>query len=107
MSRPPPSTITVCSGAVRRTFPPGRDVIVGSDIRADLRIPHPAISRAHTILRCVDGQWTAIDNDSPNGMFEGTERVRSVALLDIGMPAALALLYALFVRWTLRRKATG
>jgi ABC-type multidrug transport system ATPase subunit/pSer/pThr/pTyr-binding forkhead associated (FHA) protein len=83
MSRPPPTTITVCSGAVRRTFPPGRDVIVGSDIRADLRIPHPAISRAHTILRCVDGQWTAIDNDSPNGMFEGTERVRSVALLDL------------------------
>ena len=35
-------------------------------MRADLRVLHPAISRAHVILRCVDGQWTAIDNDSPD-----------------------------------------
>jgi ABC-type multidrug transport system ATPase subunit len=74
--------ITVCSGDVRRTFRAGRDIIVGRDVRADLRIPHPAISRAHMILRCVDGQWTAIDNDSLNGMFVGTERVRCLPVLD-------------------------
>jgi ABC transport system ATP-binding/permease protein len=74
--------ITVCSGDVRRTFRAGRDIIVGRDVRADLRIPHPAIARAHMILRCVDGQWTAIDNDSLNGMFVGTERVLRLPVLD-------------------------
>jgi pSer/pThr/pTyr-binding forkhead associated (FHA) protein len=69
--------ITVCSGDIRRTFPPGRDVIVGRDVRADMRIPHPAISRAHVILRCVDGKWTAIDNKSLNGIFVGKQRVQS------------------------------
>jgi ABC-type multidrug transport system ATPase subunit len=77
MSQPLPPMITVGSGDIRRTYPPGRDVIVGRDVRADIRIPHPAISRAHVILRCVDGAWTAIDNDSLNGMFVGAERVRS------------------------------
>jgi ABC transport system ATP-binding/permease protein len=74
--------ITVCSGHTRRTFPPGRDIIVGRDVRADLRIPHPAIARAHVILRCLDGHWTAIDNDSRNGMFVGTERMQSVPVRD-------------------------
>ena len=74
--------ITVCSGHARRTFPPGRDIIVGRDVRADLRVPHPAIARAHVILRCLDGQWTAIDNESRDGMFVGTERVQSVPVRD-------------------------
>ncbi|WP_082943887.1 FHA domain-containing protein [Mycobacterium sp. 1274761.0] len=74
--------ITVCCGVVRRTFPAGRDIVVGRDVRADLRIPHPAISRAHTILRHADGQWTAVDNDSRNGMFVGPEKTMSVPLHD-------------------------
>jgi ABC-type multidrug transport system ATPase subunit/pSer/pThr/pTyr-binding forkhead associated (FHA) protein len=82
MSQPLPPMVTVCSGDVKRTFPPGRDVIVGCDVRADLRIPHPAISRAHVILRCVDGQWTALDNDSLNGVFAGAERVMSAPIND-------------------------
>jgi pSer/pThr/pTyr-binding forkhead associated (FHA) protein len=59
--------LTVSSDGMQRTFPPGRDVIVGRDVRADLRIPHPAISRAHMILRCHDDYWMAIDNGSRNG----------------------------------------
>jgi ABC transport system ATP-binding/permease protein len=74
--------ITVCCGDVRRSFAPGRDVIVGRDVRADLRVLHPAISRAHMILRCVDGQWTAIDNESLNGMFVGKERVMTTPVRD-------------------------
>ena len=96
MSQPLPPMITVCSGDIRRTYPPGRDVIVGRDVRADIRIPHPAISRAHVILRCVDGHWTAIDNDSLNGMFVGAERVKSTAagdgtVLNLGNPEGPAL----------------
>ncbi len=74
--------ITVCSDSARRTFPPGRDVIVGRDVRADLRIPHPAISRAHMTLRCLDGHWTAVDNNSRNGMFVGGQRVQSTPVRD-------------------------
>jgi pSer/pThr/pTyr-binding forkhead associated (FHA) protein len=80
--------ITVCFGDVRRTFRPGRDVIVGRDVRADMRVPHPAISRAHVILRCVDGQWTAIDNKSLNGVFVGKQRVPS-APVQAGQPIRL------------------
>ncbi len=100
MSQPLPPMITVCSGDIRRTYPPGRDVIVGRDVRADIRIPHPAISRAHVILRCVDGDWTAVDNDSRNGMFVGVERVKSVAagdrtVLHLGNPEGPALSFEL------------
>ena len=80
--------ITVCFGDVRQTFPPDRDVIVGRDIRADLRIPHPAISRAHVILRILDGEWTAIDNTSLTGMFVGAQRVQSTTVRD-GSPINL------------------
>ena len=74
--------ITVSCGDVRRSFAPGRDVIIGRDVRADLRVLHPAISRAHVILRCVDGQWTAVDNESLNGMFVGKERVMTTPVRD-------------------------
>jgi len=100
MSQPLPPMITVCSGDIRRTYPPGRDVIVGRDVRADIRIPHPAISRAHVILRCVDGHWTAIDNDSLNGMFVGAERVKSTTagdgtVLNLGNPEGPTLTFEL------------
>ncbi len=100
MSLPLPPMVTVWSGDVARTFPPGRDVVVGRDVRADLRIPHPAISRAHVILRCVDGQWTAVDNDSLNGVFAGAERVTSApvgdsTVLHLGNPEGPALTFEL------------
>lgn len=83
-----PPMITVHSGDTRRTFPPGRDVIIGRDVRADFRVPHPAISGAHLILRCADGQWVAIDNNSRNGIFVGTQRVPSAPVRD-GSPIHL------------------
>ncbi len=105
MSEPLPPSITVRLGAIRRTFPPGRDVVIGRDIRADLRIPHPAIARAHVILRCVDGQWTAIDNDSSDGMFVGGERVTSApadgdSVLRLGRRDGPALTFELNERPT-------
>lgn len=52
-----------------RTFAPGQDVVVGRDLRADVRIADPRISRAHLILRFEQGQWVAVDSDSVNGTF--------------------------------------
>ncbi|OBK40464.1 ABC transporter ATP-binding protein [Mycobacterium sp. 1245111.1] len=51
------------------TFLPGHDVIIGRDLRADVRIADPRISRAHLILRFEHGTWVAIDNGSVNGTF--------------------------------------
>jgi ABC transport system ATP-binding/permease protein len=81
MSRPLPPTITVCSLGWQRTFTPGDDVMIGRDVRADVRLVHPAVSRDHVVLRHLDGGWVAIDNESLNGMFVGNRRVRSVDIL--------------------------
>lgn len=78
MNRPLLPTITVGSAGWQRTFTPGHDVIIGRDVRADVRIPHPGVSRAHVVLRCVDDHWVALDNKSFNGMFVGQRRVQSV-----------------------------
>ena len=82
MSRPLPPTITVRFGGWQRTFAPGADVVIGRDVRADVRLPHPAVSRAHVLLRYLDGRWVAIDNESKNGMFLGQRRVHSVDILN-------------------------
>ena len=92
MSRPLPPTITVSfGGGWQRTFAPGSDVVVGRDVRADVRLPHPAVSRTHVLLRYHDGRWVAIDNESRNGIFLAEQRVDSVVIrsgqiLHIGDP---------------------
>jgi ABC-type multidrug transport system ATPase subunit len=82
MSRPFPPPITVRTGGWQRTFAPGRDVVIGRDVRADVRIPHLGVSRSHVILRCLDGRWVAVDDNSFNGMFVERRRVSSVDIRD-------------------------
>ncbi|MFZ3346179.1 ATP-binding cassette domain-containing protein [Mycobacterium sp.] len=69
MSRPAPPLLTIWHDGSERTFAPGHDVVVGRDLRADIRIADPRISRAHLILRFDQGKWVAIDNGSVNGTF--------------------------------------
>ena len=69
----------------------GHDVVVGRDLRADMRITHPLISRAHLLLRFDQGRWLAIDNGSLNGTFVNGRRVPVVdihdgASINIGNP---------------------
>lgn len=83
--------VTVRVGGWQRTFPPGRDVVIGRDVRADIRIPHPGVSRSHLILRCRDGHWTAFDDNSFNGVYVGGQRVQTVDIrggetINIGDP---------------------
>jgi ABC-type multidrug transport system ATPase subunit len=63
-------------------FAPGHDVVVGSDLRADMRVAHPLIARAHLLLRFDRGKWVAIDNGSPTGTFVNGHRVRVVDIRD-------------------------
>ncbi len=82
MSRPAPPALTVRYDGAARTFAAGNDVVIGRDLRADVRIAHPLISRAHLVLRFDQGRWLAIDNGSLNGMFVHGRRVPTVDIQD-------------------------
>ena len=82
MSRPAPPALTVRYDGSTRTFAAGSDVVIGRDLRADVRIAHPLISRAHLVLRFDQGRWVAIDNGSLNGMFVNGRRVPAVDIQD-------------------------
>ncbi len=82
MSRPAPPALTVRNDGSARTFAAGNDVVIGRDLRADVRIAHPLISRAHLVLRFDQGRWIAIDNGSLNGMYVNGRRVPTVDLHD-------------------------
>ena len=69
MTRSAPPALTVRYDGSPRTFSPGNDVVVGRDLRADVRVAHPLISRAHLLLRFDQGRWMAIDNGSLNGLY--------------------------------------
>ena len=85
MSRPVAPALTVRYDGSERTFAAGHDVVVGRDLRADVRIAHPLISRAHLLLRFEqhgDGRWVAIDNGSLNGLFVNGRRVQTADIHD-------------------------
>ncbi|MEB3983074.1 ATP-binding cassette domain-containing protein [Mycobacterium sp. 663a-19] len=82
MTAPPPPALTVRHDGSERTFAAGHDVVVGRDLRADMRITHPLISRAHLLLRFDQGRWLAIDNGSLNGTFVNGRRVPVVDIHD-------------------------
>jgi ABC transport system ATP-binding/permease protein len=82
MNRPEQLVLTVRSDRSQGSFAPGGDVIVGSDLRADLRIAHPLIARAHLLLRFDNGRWIAVDNNSLNGLFVNGQRLPMVEIRD-------------------------
>ena len=82
MTRPSPPALTVVYDGSPRTFAPGNDVVVGRDLRADVRVAHPLISRAHVLLRFDQGRWMAIDNGSLNGLWANGQRVPLIDIAD-------------------------
>ncbi|OBI15098.1 ABC transporter ATP-binding protein [Mycobacterium sp. E2327] len=81
-----------------RTFAAGTDVVIGRDLRADVRVAHPLISRTHLIVRFDQGRWIAIDNGSLNGLYVHNRRVPVVDIQDglrvnIGNPDGPALTF--------------
>ena len=48
--------LQVRSATSRLVFEPGRNIVIGRDPSADVHNPSPLASRAHLILRCVDGR---------------------------------------------------
>jgi ABC-type multidrug transport system ATPase subunit len=99
MSQSAPPSLTVRYEGSERTFAPGNDVVIGRDLRADVRVGHPLISRAHLVLRFDQGRWVAIDNGSLNGLYVNNRRVPGVDIQDgqrvnIGNPDGPALTFA-------------
>lgn len=82
MSRPAPPVLTVRYEGSERTFAAGTDVVIGRDLRADVRVAHPLISRTHLIVRFDQGRWLAIDNGSLNGLYVNNRRVPVVEIHD-------------------------
>ncbi|CAM4463684.1 ABC transporter ATP-binding/permease protein [Mycobacterium basiliense] len=82
MPQPASPALTVRCDGSQRTFAAGHDVVVGRDLRADMRITHPLISRAHLLLRFEQGRWLAIDNNSLNGTYVNGRRVPLVEIYD-------------------------
>jgi ABC-type multidrug transport system ATPase subunit len=82
-SRP---ALTVRFNGPPRSFAAGHDVVIGRDLRADIRIAHPLVSRAHVVLRfdhtASGGRWLAVDNGSLNGMYVHGRRVPEVDIAD-------------------------
>lgn len=74
--------LTVRYEGSQRTFAPGNDVVIGRDLRADVRVAHPLISRIHLVLRFDQGRWIAIDNGSLNGLYVNNRRVPAVDIQD-------------------------
>jgi ABC transport system ATP-binding/permease protein len=82
MTRSAQPVLTVRSDRSEGSFAAGHDVVVGSDLRADLRVAHPLIARAHVLLRFDQGKWIALDNNSLNGVFVDGQRVPKVDIHD-------------------------
>ncbi|WP_081283188.1 FHA domain-containing protein, partial [Mycobacterium asiaticum] len=82
MSPNPGPVLTVRSARSHRDFAAGPDVVVGSDLRADLRVAHPLIARAHLILRFERGRWVAVDNSSHSGIFLNGKRIPGLDIQD-------------------------
>ena len=74
--------LTVWYDGLAHTFTPGKEVVVGRDIHADVRVADSLISRAHLLLRFEQGRWKATDNDSLNGMYVEGRRVPTIDLED-------------------------
>ncbi|WP_033721450.1 FHA domain-containing protein, partial [Mycobacterium avium] len=75
MTRSAQPVLTARSDRSEGSFAAGRDVVVGSDLRADLRVAHPLIARAHVLLRFEQGRWRAVDNNTLNGVYVDGRRV--------------------------------
>ncbi|MEB3019819.1 ATP-binding cassette domain-containing protein [[Mycobacterium] crassicus] len=82
MSHPAPPVLTVRYDGSQGTFSAGHDVVIGRDLRADIRIPHPLVSRAHLLLRFEQGRWLGIDNGSLNGIYVNGQRLPVVDIRD-------------------------
>jgi pSer/pThr/pTyr-binding forkhead associated (FHA) protein len=54
--------------------------VVGRGPNCSVRIKHPALSRYHALIKCVDDDWTIADMKSTNGVYVNGRRIHAAAL---------------------------
>lgn len=57
-----------------------RDIVIGRDMYADIRIDDPYVSKQHALLKCRAGHLSIIDLNSANGLYVNNIRVREKTL---------------------------
>ncbi len=82
MNTPAPPVLTIRCAGTPSNFAAGHDVVVGRDVRADVRVADPLVSRAHLSLRFEDGKWRAVDNGSVTGTYVDGHRVTTIDIDD-------------------------
>ncbi|MGB8209632.1 MAG: FHA domain-containing protein, partial [Mycobacterium sp.] len=77
------SPLIVWLGPNRYTFPVGRDVTIGRDSRADIRVDGAGASTspAHVVLHHNGRQWIAVDRGE-GGMYVDGVRMSTVFIHD-------------------------
>lgn len=58
----------------------GRPYVVGRGVNADIRLNHPAVSRAHARIQFQDGTWMLQDLNSSGGCYSEQQRVTELCL---------------------------
>ncbi len=71
-----PSSMSV---DIRRTT-----VLLGRHSEADVRLPLPDVSRRHCRLMFQNGEWTAFDLQSLNGVYLNERQIEKSARVEIG-----------------------
>jgi DNA-binding NtrC family response regulator len=84
--KPGPWTIEVGSihGVCSRVLMVGESLVVGSGHDAGLRVPDPAVSEQHCLLKVQPGGLTVEDLGSAGGVFLGPARVAQATLVSAG-----------------------
>ena len=98
MNAPAQPVLTVRSNRSAASFAPGQDVVVGSDLHADVRVAHPSVARAHVLLRFDHGRWIAVDNHTHSGIYLNGQRVPVIDIrdgqgLNVGSPEGPRLMF--------------
>src|SRR5262245_29265417 len=77
---PASSVLLVRTPAGERSLSAGRSYYIGRDPQSDIFVDDSRVSWRHAVLRQDGSTWLLEDIGSTNGMFEGRDRVRRVAI---------------------------
>jgi general secretion pathway protein A len=54
--------------------------VIGRAVNCTVRIRHPALSRYHALMKCINDDWTIADMKSTNGVYLNGRRIGSATL---------------------------
>lgn len=67
-------------GKLHRSIVSDADSIIGTSVRANIRLPRKGVSSLHCLLAVDSGTWTLYDLKSDNGIVQGDKRLSWLSL---------------------------